>query len=87
MFPYFTILPLFLFRYPDVALKYRILDTALSKQLPSMILFKEGKEEIRRPQADTKNNLIKYAILLILFLNDHIQIHIYLFRFYVCILL
>lgn len=47
-------------RYPDAALKYNINDSSLSRQLPTIILFKEGKEIQRRPKADHKGKLIKF---------------------------
>lgn len=47
-------------RYPDAAARYRISDSSTSKQLPTLILFKEGKEIERRPYADHKNKLVKF---------------------------
>lgn len=47
-------------RFPDAAKKYRINDSSLSKQLPTLILFKDGKEYVRRPTADTKGKLITF---------------------------
>jgi hypothetical protein len=35
-------------------------DGALSRQLPTIILFKNGEEEIRRPMADAKGKLQKF---------------------------
>lgn len=47
-------------RYPDAAQKYHVNDSSLSKQLPTTILFKEGKEVVRRPAIDTKGNIMKF---------------------------
>lgn len=47
-------------RYPDAALKYHISDSSTSRQLPTLILFKGGKESERRPYADSKGKLVKF---------------------------
>ncbi|XP_066907526.1 thioredoxin-related transmembrane protein 2 homolog [Halyomorpha halys] len=47
-------------RYPEAAVKYHINDSSLSKQLPTIILFKDGKEAVRRPVVDSKGKLIKF---------------------------
>ncbi|CAG9574117.1 unnamed protein product [Danaus chrysippus] len=47
-------------RYPEVAAKYRIQDGPTSRQLPTVLLIKEGKEQIRRPQADSTGKLQKF---------------------------
>ncbi|XP_033224207.1 thioredoxin-related transmembrane protein 2 homolog isoform X2 [Belonocnema kinseyi] len=47
-------------RHPDAAAKYHICDASTSKQLPTLILFKEGKEVDRRPYADNKGKLVKF---------------------------
>ncbi|KAG8224604.1 hypothetical protein J437_LFUL009179 [Ladona fulva] len=47
-------------RYPEVARKHRISDSAMSKQLPTIILFKEGKEVTRRPGFDSKGKVQKF---------------------------
>ncbi|CAG9770055.1 unnamed protein product [Ceutorhynchus assimilis] len=47
-------------RYPEAGQKYHVSDSSLSKQLPTIILFQEGKEAMRRPMADTKGKLIKF---------------------------
>ncbi|KAF4517258.1 hypothetical protein B566_EDAN011643 [Ephemera danica] len=44
-------------RFPEVGRKHRVSDAALSRQLPTVILFKEGKEVIRRPDIDASNKL------------------------------
>lgn len=47
-------------RLPDVGKKYRVSDSSMSKQLPSVILFRNGKEVARRPYADAKGKLVKF---------------------------
>lgn len=47
-------------RYPDAGKKYRVNDSSLSKQLPTMVIFKEGKEVDRRPFIDPKGKIIKF---------------------------
>lgn len=47
-------------RYPDAGKKYQVSDSSMSKQLPTLILFREGKEYVRRPIADTKGKLIRF---------------------------
>ncbi|KAK3914023.1 Thioredoxin-related transmembrane protein 2-like protein [Frankliniella fusca] len=56
-------------RYPDAAKKYRINDGASSQQLPTVILFKDGKESLRRPCVDTSNKLIRFF-----FTEDNIKL-------------
>jgi len=52
-------------RYPDAAAKYHISDASTSKQLPTLILFKEGKEVERRPYASNKGKLVKFLFSLV----------------------
>jgi len=47
-------------RLPDIGKKYHVSDSSLSRQLPTLILFKNGKEVIRRPYADSKGKLVKF---------------------------
>ncbi|XP_015176333.1 PREDICTED: thioredoxin-related transmembrane protein 2 homolog [Polistes dominula] len=47
-------------RYPDAGVKYHISDASTSKQLPTVILFKDGKEIERRPHADHRGKLVKF---------------------------
>ncbi|XP_060848344.1 thioredoxin-related transmembrane protein 2 homolog [Rhopalosiphum padi] len=47
-------------RYPDAAAKYNISDSSLSRQLPTVIMFKNGVEEIRRPTYDSKGKIYKF---------------------------
>lgn len=51
-------------RYPDAAAKYHISDASTSKQLPTLILFKYGKEVERRPYANNKGKLVKFVFSL-----------------------
>ncbi|XP_023018777.2 thioredoxin-related transmembrane protein 2 homolog [Leptinotarsa decemlineata] len=55
-------------RHPDAGKKYHVSDSSLSKQLPTVILFQEGKEIIRRPTADSQGKLINF-----LFSEDNIK--------------
>jgi thiol-disulfide isomerase/thioredoxin len=47
-------------RLPDVGKKYYVSDSSLSRQLPTVIVFKNGKEINRRPFADSKGKLVKF---------------------------
>lgn len=47
-------------RYPDAAKKYNINDASLSRQLPTVIMFKNGIEEVRRPMYDSKGKVFKF---------------------------
>ncbi|XP_033339941.1 thioredoxin-related transmembrane protein 2 homolog [Megalopta genalis] len=51
-------------RCPDAGSKYHISDASTSKQLPTLILFKEGREADRRPYADHKGKLVKFLFSL-----------------------
>ncbi|KAG6453752.1 hypothetical protein O3G_MSEX008302 [Manduca sexta] len=55
-------------RYSDAAEIYRIQDGPTSRQLPTLLLFSEGKEKMRRPQADHTGKLQKF-----LFSKDNIK--------------
>lgn len=48
-------------RYPDAAKRYNVSDSSLSKQLPTVILFADGKEASRRPQLDAKGKAVKFV--------------------------
>lgn len=54
-------------RHPDVAAKYRINDSSKSKQLPTLILFKQGKEVDRRPYIDRNNKLVHFVFSIVSF--------------------
>lgn len=47
-------------RNSDAGVKYHVSDSSLSRQLPSVILFKNGKEAIRRPTTDAKGKIQKF---------------------------
>ncbi|BES89414.1 Thioredoxin [Nesidiocoris tenuis] len=47
-------------RYPDAAKAYKVNDSSLSKQLPTIILFKDGKESLRVPAFDSQGKLKKF---------------------------
>jgi thiol-disulfide isomerase/thioredoxin len=47
-------------RLPDIGQKYHVSDSSLSRQLPTVILFKNAKEVTRRPYADSKGKLVKF---------------------------
>ncbi|XP_031632340.1 thioredoxin-related transmembrane protein 2 homolog [Contarinia nasturtii] len=44
-------------RFPATGKKYHVSDSSLSRQLPTIILFKNGKEFLRRPCVDVKGKL------------------------------
>lgn len=47
-------------RFQETAKKYYINDGSLSRQLPTVILFKQGKEVDRRPAYDSKGKITKF---------------------------
>lgn len=47
-------------RFPSVGKKYYVSDSSLSRQLPTVICFKNGKEVDRRPCTDSKGKLQKF---------------------------
>lgn len=47
-------------RFPEAAKKFNINDASLSRQLPTVIMFKNGVEEIRRPLFDSKGKVFKF---------------------------
>ncbi|KAL5280621.1 TMX2 family protein [Megaselia abdita] len=47
-------------RFPESARKYNINDGSLSRQLPTVILFKQAKEVDRRPSYDSKGKITKF---------------------------
>lgn len=49
-------------RSPDTATKYKINTSSLSKQLPTLILFQNGKEVMRRPSVNEKGKLIPFVL-------------------------
>jgi len=49
-------------RDADVALKYKINTSSLSKQLPTLVLFRNGKESMRRPIVNNSGKLVKFVL-------------------------
>lgn len=47
-------------RFPSVGKKYHVSDSSFSRQLPTVVLFRNGKEVARRPYADAKGKLVKF---------------------------
>lgn len=47
-------------RYPDVAKQFYVNDSSFSKQLPTIALFRNGREVSRRPLVDDKGKLQKF---------------------------
>lgn len=47
-------------RFPDTGKKHYVSDSPMSRQLPTVILFKNGQEVLRRPCADAKGKLQKF---------------------------
>ncbi|XP_055595726.1 thioredoxin-related transmembrane protein 2 homolog [Uranotaenia lowii] len=47
-------------RFPNIGKKYHVSDSSFSRQLPTVILFRNGKEVERRPYADAKGKLVKF---------------------------
>ncbi|GBP27223.1 Thioredoxin-related transmembrane protein 2 homolog [Eumeta japonica] len=55
-------------RYPDAATRFRVQDGPTSRQLPTLILLKDGEEKVRRPDADHNGKLKRF-----LFSSDNIK--------------
>uniref|UniRef100_A0A182J410 Thioredoxin domain-containing protein n=1 Tax=Anopheles atroparvus TaxID=41427 RepID=A0A182J410_ANOAO len=55
-------------RFPKIGQKYHVSDSSFSRQLPTVVLFRQGKEVVRRPYADSKGKLIKFF-----FSNDNVK--------------
>ncbi|KAK7580390.1 hypothetical protein V9T40_001019 [Parthenolecanium corni] len=47
-------------RYPEAARKFGISDASTSKQLPTLVLFKNGEEKLRRPMVDGKGKVVRF---------------------------
>lgn len=65
-------------RYPQIAKRFNIETSVTSKQLPTLILFVNGKEVLRKPFIDNKSTVWKYSftkenILRDYSLNEHLQ--------------
>lgn len=48
-------------RNPEAAAKYHINTSTMSRQLPTIIMFKDGRPVLRRPTVDLKSKLIKFV--------------------------
>ena len=48
-------------RCPNVAAKYKVNTSFMSKQLPTVILFRDGRECDRRPLVSDNGRLVKFA--------------------------
>ena len=48
--------------YPEVANKFNISNSSLSKQLPTVVLFEKGVETKRRPFVDSKGTVYKFVM-------------------------
>jgi len=55
-------------RFPEVSKKYYVNDSSFSRQLPTVILFKNGVEEMRCPSFDSKGQLTKF-----IFTEDNVK--------------
>ncbi|XP_017479484.1 PREDICTED: thioredoxin-related transmembrane protein 2 homolog [Rhagoletis zephyria] len=49
-------------RNTDTATKYKINTSTLSKQLPTLILFENGQESMRRPIVNHQGKLVKFTL-------------------------
>uniref|UniRef100_A0A0P6CXC2 Thioredoxin-related transmembrane protein 2-B n=2 Tax=Daphnia magna TaxID=35525 RepID=A0A0P6CXC2_9CRUS len=58
-------------RFPELAKKYYINDTSFSRQLPTIIVFKNGEEYDRRPAIDSKGQLQKF-----IFNEDNVKVQL-----------
>ncbi|CAH1993244.1 unnamed protein product [Acanthoscelides obtectus] len=47
-------------RYPEAGKAYNVSDSSISKQLPTVLLFQDGKEVLRKPTLDSKGNVSKF---------------------------
>lgn len=56
-------------RNPDTATKYKINTSTLSQQLPTLILFQNGKETMRRPVVNNNNKLVKFVFSYVSLIN------------------
>ncbi|OQR74808.1 thioredoxin-related transmembrane protein 2-like [Tropilaelaps mercedesae] len=57
-------------RNPEAAEKYHINTSTLSKQLPTIVMFKDGKAVMRRPTVDSKSKLVKFNFTVENVVND-----------------
>lgn len=50
-------------KFPDVGQRFNIDSGSFSKQLPTLILFREGKEEMRKPFISPKGTVVRYSFV------------------------
>lgn len=48
-------------RSPKVAEKYNVVPSMTSRTLPTLIMFKDGREFMRRPLVDTRDRLVPFS--------------------------
>lgn len=48
-------------RSPKLAEKYSVVSSLTSRTLPTLILFKDGREFMRRPLMDTRNRVVPFS--------------------------
>lgn len=64
-------------RFPEAGKRFQVSDSSFSKQLPTIILFRNGVEVTRRPNVDSKGKLTKFF-----FTEDNIRAAFDLNNFY-----
>ena len=50
-------------KFPDVGKKFNVDSGSFSKQLPTLILFKDGKEEMRKPFISPRGTIVRYSFI------------------------
>lgn len=50
-------------KFPDVGKRFQIDGGSFSKQLPTIILFREGQEEMRKPFISPKGTVVRYSFV------------------------
>ena len=61
-------------RYPDAGKKYHVSDSPVSRQLPTLILFQNGKETIRRPTVNSSKTLQKFFFSEVSYINNFLNL-------------
>ena len=64
----------------ELAQKYKINTSFLSKQLPTLILFKDGRELVRRPLVSDKNRLIAFVFNQVSMMSSSMPAHSFIRR-------
>ncbi|XP_060608413.1 thioredoxin-related transmembrane protein 2 homolog [Ruditapes philippinarum] len=57
-------------KFAEEAAEYRVNTSSFSKQLPTLILFQDGKEKMRRPAMSGKGTVVKYVFTKQNIIND-----------------